>query len=107
MGKNETDATTEETTKQYLTLDSEFEDWEGKTVSFSHRFAKPTKTMIERTNADIQKGKSDRALATLLLGLVHPDDKESLTAALQEFPGVKQSYSDRIYERLGYNSVGK
>ncbi|MGE4319623.1 MAG: hypothetical protein AB7E96_12065 [Deferribacterales bacterium] len=107
MNENESKETTETSQIQYLTLDAEFENWGGDSVKITHKFSKPSKTMIERTNADIQKNKGERAMATLLLQLVHPDEKAALTSELEDYPGLKQSFSDAIYVKLGYNSVGK
>lgn len=103
----DTNTATEENQKQYLELEAEFEDWSGSTKNFKFRFAKPTKTMIERTNSDVAKGKQERAYETLLVGLAHPDEKDNLKTAMQDYPGLKTSFCERIYERLGYASVGK
>lgn len=94
-------------TKQYLTLEASFENWEEQSVDVKFRFAKPSKPMIERTNKDIQKNKGTSALQNLLLSIVHPEEKEDLKEKITEHPGLIQSFTDTIYERLGYNSVGK
>ncbi|MGD9809637.1 MAG: hypothetical protein AB7E76_02845 [Deferribacterales bacterium] len=93
--------------KQYLPLEASFENWAEETIEVTFRFAKPSKAKIEHTNAAIQKDKGTKAIRNFLVGLIHPDESEKFIEYLDEYPGLVQSFSDAIYRKLGFQSVGK
>jgi len=93
--------------RKYLALEASFENWSDESVLLKFRFAKPTKPQIERTNKAIQKGRAESAMRNFLLGIIHPEEKEEFLTQAEEHVGLVTAFSDAIYERCGYGSVGK
>ena len=80
-------------TRKYAPFDLTFTDkWEDKEVELSLRFAKPTKMEIKRLQ-DVAGKNPTQAARNLLLATIHPDDKERLTEALEEYPGIATTFS--------------
>ena len=74
--------------------------WEDADVELVFRFAKPTKTQIKRLT-DTAARNQTQASRDLLIGTVHPDDKEELLAKLEEYPGIAISFSSAIIKTVG------
>ena len=87
--------------RKYVAFPLTFSDpWEGKEVELSFRFAKTTNNEIRRLQDTAGKNAS-LASRTLLLSTVHPDDKESLLQAMEEYPGITTSYSGALITAVG------
>ena len=96
-------------TRKYAPFDLTFTDkWEDKEVELSLRFAKPTKMEIKRLQ-DVAGKNPTQAARNLLLATIHPDDKERLTEALEEWAcQVRQAVwmERRFFEALSRSILG-
>ena len=79
------------------------EDEDKREVSMNYRFAKPTKTQIKRLQ-DTASRNATQASRDLLLGTVHPEDKESLLAKMEEYPGITTSYATALVKAVGISA---
>ena len=88
-------------TRKYAPFDLTFTDkWEDREVELSLRFAKPTKMEIKRLQ-DVAGKNPTQAARNLLLATIHPDDKERLTEALEEYPGIATTFSTALIRAVG------
>lgn len=93
-----------ELTRKYAAFPHSFRDpWEDVDVEMSYRFAKPTKGEIKRLQDTAPKNQA-QASRNILLSTVHPDDKEALTSAMEEYPGIATSYSTALIKAVGVSS---
>ena len=95
------DQTTESLTRKYVTIPLSFRDiWEDKDVELAFRFAKPTKFEIKRLQDTAPKN-SAQAAYNILLSTIHPEDKDALLAAMDDYPGIITSYSTALIKAVG------
>ena len=101
---------TKETNRKYVLFSHTFADmWAGDSaddapeVTLSYRFAKPTKTQIQRLQ-DKAARTAGQASRNLVLDCVHPDDKQSLTEAMEEYPGLSSTFATAILKGVGISS---
>lgn len=101
---------TKETSRKYVQFSHTFSDmWAGESaedapeVTLSYRFAKPTKTQIQRLQ-DKAARNAGQASRNLVLDCVHPDDKQSLTEAMEEYPGLSSTFATAILKGVGISS---
>lgn len=93
-----------ELTRKYAAFPHSFRDpWEDVDVEMSFRFAKPTKTEIKRLQDTASKNPT-QASRNLLLSTVHPEDKDKLTQAMDEYPGIATSYSTALIRAVGISA---
>lgn len=93
-----------ELARKYAAFPHSFRDpWEDRDVEMSFRFAKPTKGEIKRLQDTAGKNPT-QAARNLLLSTVHPEDKEGLTSAMDEYPGIATSYSTALIKAVGISS---
>lgn len=93
-----------EPNRKYAAFPHSFRDpWEDTDVEMSFRFAKPTKTEIKRLQDTAVKNPT-QAARNLLLSTVHPEDKEKLTQAMDDYPGIATSYSTALIKAVGISS---
>lgn len=79
------------------------EDEDKREVRLNFRFAKPTKTQIKRLQ-DTAGRNATQASRDLLLGTIHPDDKDNLLAKMEEYPGIATSYSTALIKAVGISA---
>lgn len=92
------------TDRKYAAFPLAFRDpWKDADVELSFRFAKPNKMEIKRLQDTAGKNAS-QAARNLLLSTVHPDDKDKLTAAMEEYPGIATTYSTVLIKAVGISS---
>ena len=92
---------TKETNRKYVLFSHTFADmWE---VTLSYRFAKPTKTQIQRLQ-DKAARNAGQASRNLVLDCVHPDDKQALTEAMEEYPGLSSTFATAILKGVGISA---
>lgn len=77
--------------------------WEDADVELNFRFAKPTRMQIKRLT-DTASRNATQAARDLLLGTIHPDQKEELIAKLEEYPGIATSYSTALIKAVGISA---
>ena len=94
---------TKETNRKYVLFSHTFADmWAGDSaddapeVTLSYRFAKPTKTQAARN--------AGQASRNLVLDCVHPDDKQALTEAMEEYPGLSSTFATAILKGVGISA---
>ena len=99
-----------EDTRKFVKFTHSFEDpWAGESadeaqaISLTFRFAKPTKTQIQRLQDKAAKN-SSQAARNLLLDVIHPDEKEELLAKMEEYPGIATSFSTAIIKGVGISA---
>lgn len=89
------------TERKYAAIPLTFNDiWEEKDVEYNFRFAKPTKMEIKRLQDTAVKN-STQAARNILLSTIHPEEKEALVAAMDEYPGIATSYSTALIKAVG------
>lgn len=76
---------------------------DAQDVTFSFRFAKPTKTQIQRLQ-DKAARNAGQASRNLVLDCVHPDDLQALTEAMEEYPGLATSFATAIIKGVGISA---
>ncbi|MGE9917834.1 hypothetical protein [Desulfovibrio sp. SGI.230] len=101
---------TKETNRKYVLFSHTFADmWAGNSaddapeVTLSYRFAKPTKTQIQRLQ-DKAARNAGQASRNLVLDCVHPDDKQALTEAMEEYPGLSSTFATAILKGVGISA---
>ncbi len=95
---------TPEQSRKYAAFDHTFTDkWEDVDVELSFRFAKPTKMEIKRLQDTAGKN-ATQAARNLLLATVHPDDKDKLIQAMDDYPGIATSYSTALIRAVGISA---
>ena len=100
--------------RKYVSFSHTFSDpWSGENaeeaqdVTLSFRFAKPTKLQIQRLQDKAAKN-AGQASRNLVLDCVHPDDKQALTDAMEEYPGIATSFATAIIKGVGISAeLGK
>lgn len=101
---------TKETNRKYVLFSHTFADmWAGDSaddapeVTLSYHFAKPTKTQIQRLQ-DKAARNAGQASRNLVLDCVHPDDKQALTEAMEEYPGLSSTFATAILKGVGISA---
>ena len=101
---------TKETNRKYVLFSHTFADmWAGNSaddapeVTLSYRFAKPTMTQIQRLQ-DKAARNAGQASRNLVLDCVHPDDKQALTEAMEEYPGLSSTFATAILKGVGISA---
>lgn len=96
--------------KKYVSFTHSFDDpWAGdsadnpQSVSLTFRFAKPNKTQVQRLQDKAGKNPA-QAARNLLLDIVHPEEKEALTTAMEDYPGIATSFSTAIIRGVGISA---
>ena len=96
--------------RKYVKFTHSFDDpWAGedaedaKNVSVTFRFAKPTKTQIQRLQDKAVKN-SGQASRNLLLDVIHPEEREELLAKIDEYPGIATSFATAIIRGVGISA---
>lgn len=90
--------------RKYAAFPHSFRDpWEGADVEMQFRFGKPTKGEIKRLQ-DMAGKNPSQAARNLLLDTVHPEDKEKLTEAMENYPGIATSYSTALIKAVGISA---
>ncbi|MDE5831732.1 MAG: hypothetical protein K2H64_01885 [Desulfovibrio sp.] len=99
-----------EENRKYVKFTHSFEDpWAGesaedaKAVSVTFRFAKPTKTQIQRLQDKAAKN-SSQASRNLLLDVIHPEEREELMEKMEEYPGIATSFATAIIRGVGISA---
>jgi hypothetical protein len=88
----------------YACFEHSFRDpWKDADVELSFRFAKPTRTQVKRLSDTAGKN-AIQAARDLLLGTIHPDDKDNLLSALEEYPGIAISFSSALIKTVGISA---
>ena len=98
--------------RKYVSFSHTFSDpWSGENatgisedaqdVTLTFRFAKPTKTQIQRLQDKAAKN-AGQASRNLILDCVHPDDKQALTDAMEEYPGIATSFAAAIIKGVAF-----
>ena len=92
------------TERKYAEFRHSFTDaWEGTEVELSYRFAKPTKFEVKRMQDTVTRD-STQAARNLLLSTAHPDDRERLSADMDNYPGIVASFSGALMKAVGVAS---
>lgn len=78
-------------------------DEDKREVVLNFRFAKPSKTQIKRLQ-DTATRNSTQAARDLLMGTIHPEDREELTAKMEDYPGIGTSYAGALIKAVGISA---
>ena len=96
--------------RKYVSFSHTFADpWTGETaedaqdVTLTFRFAKPNKTQIQRLQDKAAKN-AGQASRNLVLDCVHPADKQALSDAMEEYPGIATSFATAIIKGVGISA---
>ena len=96
--------------RKYVSFSHTFADpWTGETaedaqdVTLTFRFAKPNKTQIQRLQDKAAKN-AGQASRNLVLDCVLPDDKQALSDAMEEYPGIATSFATAIIKGVGISA---
>jgi hypothetical protein len=89
---------------KYAAFNHSFRDpWEDADVELSFRFSKPTRTQIKRLQ-DTAARNPAQAARDLLLGTIHPEEKETFAARIEEYPGIATSFSTALIKNVGISA---
>lgn len=92
------------TERKYVEFTHSFSDpWAGGDVELSFHFAKPTRLEIKRLQDKAVKD-SAQAARNLLFDVIKPDEKQALTEAMEDYPGIATSFSSAIIRGVGISS---
>lgn len=80
-----------------------FDPWEKNDIRISGRFARPTKEQLKRMQNKATRDPHS-ATYTLLVEIVHPDDREKLVSDLGKFPGVITTFGAAIIKAVGISA---
>lgn len=95
---------TADQSRTYAAFELSFLDkWENREVELAFRFAKPGKLEIKRLQDTAGKNAA-QASRNLLLSTVHPDDKDALAQAMEDYPGIATSFSTALIKAVGIAS---
>ena len=87
--------------RKYVPIPLSFRDiWEERDVELAFRFAKPTKLEIKRLQ-DTAGRNAAQAARNILVSTVHPEDKDALMGAMEDYPGIAMSYSTALIKAVG------
>lgn len=87
--------------RKYVPIPLTFRDiWEERDVELNYRFAKPTKLEIKRLQDTVTRNGA-QASRNILISTVHPEDKDSLIADMDNYPGIVVSYSTALIKAVG------
>lgn len=90
-----------EENRKFAVFNLSFRDpWEDAEVELSFRFAKPNQPQIKRLQNTAARD-SAQASRNLLLATIHPEEKEQLIEAMEEYPGLATSYSTALIKAVG------
>lgn len=96
--------------RKYVAFTHSFADpWSGDSaedaqdVTLTFHFAKPTKLQIQRLQDKAAKN-AGQASRNLVLDCVHPDEKQTLTDAMEEYPGIATSFATAIIKGVGISA---
>lgn len=96
--------------RRYVSFSHTFCDpWAGgsaedaQDVTLSFRFAKPTKTQIQRLQDKAAKN-AGQASRNLVLDCVHPDDKQAMLEAMDEYPGLATTFATALIKGVGISA---
>lgn len=93
----------------YASLTASFVDWEDQNLNYTFRFKKPSKEEVSKTTSLAQKKAranqdTESVFKGFLIRLIHPEEKETFEGALEEHYGLVETFSNAIYERLGFQA---
>lgn len=96
--------------RKYVAFTHSFADpWSGDSaedaqdVTLTFHFAKPTKLQIQRLQDKAAKN-AGQASRNLVLDCVHPDEKQALMDAMEEYPGIATSFATAIIKGVGISA---
>lgn len=95
--------------RKYAEFSHSFVDpWadDGEETSFSFRFAKPNKAQIKRMQDTAGKSAA-LASRNLLSEIVHPEEKDALLTAFDDYPGLVTAFASAIIKGIGIADLGK
>jgi hypothetical protein len=104
MNKNTEPTGAADDSRAYTTLEHFFYDaWAAADVELKFRFAKPNKTQLRRLGDTVGKN-STQAFRDLLLSAIHPENKDKLLSALEEYPGIAVTFASALMKMVGVST---
>lgn len=89
---------------KYAKIRHSFNDlWEEREVEFEFQFAKPSKQEMKRLQ-DTAVRNNVQATTNLLMATVHPDEKQALKDAIDNYPGIAMSYATALIKAVGLSA---
>jgi hypothetical protein len=90
--------------REYAAFEHSFRDpWKDADVELNFRFARPSRMQIKRLSDTASKN-ALQAARDLLIGTIHPEEKEALLTKLEEYPGLAISFSSALIKTVGISS---
>jgi hypothetical protein len=87
--------------REFASFAHSFRDpWKDAEVELNFRFARPTRTQIKRLSDTAGKN-TLQASRDLLIGTIHPEEKDELLNKLEEYPGLSISFSSALIKTVG------
>ena len=78
---------------------------DDREVAVEVRFRRATPAAAERTQQKMNK-KLGAAMRNLCISCVHPDDKQKMLEAFDEYPGLATTFGTAILEAAGFGDLG-
>lgn len=78
----------------------------GQEASFTFRFARPGKPQVDRAQKLMMKKKVDAAMRALCLDVIHEEDRQAFTEALETYPGLAGTFGEALLDSCGFGQLG-
>lgn len=90
--------------KKYARFTHTWEDpWEGKEVSVTGRFARPSKEQLKRLQNRAARD-AHAASYNLIMDVVHTEDRQRLIADLSSYPGIVTTFGTALIKAMGISA---
>ena len=90
--------------KKYARFTHTWEDpWEGKEVSVTGLFARPSKDQLKRMQSRAARDPHSAGYA-LIMDVVHPEGRQQLIADLGIYPGIVTTFSAALIKAMGISA---
>ena len=92
--------------EKYVELKHSFLDrFKDEDVELAFRFKRPSVPQSNRVQKTALKN-AGAAFKNLILETVHPDDKQGLQAALDDYPGLASTFGGALMGSCGFGDLG-
>lgn len=103
---NETASEATNTYDGYILLEHTFNDrFEDEEVTIRHHFKKPNRPQVSRAQKGANKD-AMKSFGNFVTEIVHPDEKDALTANIKKYPGLAATFGNAIMGAVGVGDLG-
>lgn len=96
----------ENTTGDYKEFKHSFNDvFAGADIEKAFRFRRPKTPSVDRCQKQMMKSPT-KALESLCLDSVHPDDKAQMQEDFKIYPGLASAFGNELLKAVGFGELG-